>query len=38
MDRRDFLKSTGVVSASLALPRTARLFALDQRRIVANLR
>ena len=30
MDRRDFLKSAGVVSASLALPSSARLFALDQ--------
>jgi transglutaminase-like putative cysteine protease len=30
MDRRTFLKSAGAVSASLALPRTSRLFALDQ--------
>ncbi|PYQ67715.1 MAG: hypothetical protein DMF54_03365 [Acidobacteria bacterium] len=30
MDRRDFLKSAGVVSATLALPKTGRLFALDE--------
>ncbi len=27
MNRRDFLRSAGIVSASLALPKTARLFA-----------
>jgi transglutaminase-like putative cysteine protease len=27
MNRRDFLRSAGIVSASLAIPRTARLFA-----------
>ena len=27
MNRRDFLRSAGVASASLALPKTARLFA-----------
>jgi transglutaminase-like putative cysteine protease len=27
MNRRDFLRSTGIASASLVLPRTARLFA-----------
>lgn len=30
MNRRSFLRSAGVVSASLALPKTTRLFALDQ--------
>ena len=30
MDRRDFLRSAGVVSASLAFPKAARLFALDE--------
>src|SRR5512132_4112232 len=29
MNRRDFLRSAGVVSASLALPATRRLFAQD---------
>ncbi len=29
MNRRDFLRSAGVVSASLTLPRTARLLATD---------
>jgi transglutaminase-like putative cysteine protease len=30
MNRRSFLRSAGVASASLALPRTARLFALGE--------
>ena len=30
MHRRDFLRSAGVVSASLAFPKTARLFALGE--------
>jgi transglutaminase-like putative cysteine protease len=30
MNRRNFLRSAGVASASLALPRTARLFALGE--------
>jgi transglutaminase-like putative cysteine protease len=30
MNRRNFLRSAGVVSASLALPKTARLFALGE--------
>jgi transglutaminase-like putative cysteine protease len=30
MDRRSFLKTAGAVSATFALPKTARLFALDQ--------
>src|SRR5262249_58480321 len=30
MDRRLFLKTAGAVSASLALPKTTRLFALDR--------
>jgi len=30
MDRRSFLKTAGAVSASLAIPKSARLFALDQ--------
>ena len=30
MNRRRFLKTAGAVSASLALPKTTRLFALDQ--------
>ncbi|HEY4229251.1 MAG TPA: transglutaminase domain-containing protein [Thermoanaerobaculia bacterium] len=30
MDRRTFLKTAGAASATLALPKTARLFALDQ--------
>jgi transglutaminase-like putative cysteine protease len=30
MNRRDFLRSAGVVSASLTLPKTARLFALGE--------
>ena len=29
MNRRDFLRTAGVVSASLAFPKTARLFAED---------
>ncbi len=32
MNRRDFLRSAGIASASLALPRTARLFAEDATR------
>lgn len=27
MNRRDFIRSTGIASASLVLPKTARLFA-----------
>jgi transglutaminase-like putative cysteine protease len=30
MDRRGFLKTAGAVSVSLAVPKTARLFALDR--------
>jgi transglutaminase-like putative cysteine protease len=30
MNRRDFLRSAGAVSASLALPKTSRLFALGE--------
>ena len=30
MHRRDFLRSAGVVSASLAFPKAARLFALGE--------
>ena len=30
MNRRDFIRSAGVASASLALPKTARLFALGE--------